>query len=53
MSAAKALQTTSIFEVVANMQESMEDNGLSQEVVDAIVRQGLEILFGLTDEAAE
>jgi hypothetical protein len=53
MSAAKSLQTTSIFQVVADMQERMEDHGLSPEVVDAIVRRGLEILIGLADEPVE
>lgn len=53
MSAAKAPRTTSIFQVVADMQESMEDYGISHEVVDAIVRQGLEILLGISDEAVE
>lgn len=53
MSAAKTIETTSIFQVVADMQETMEDTGLSPEVVDAIVRRGLEILFGLSEESAE
>ena len=53
MSAAKTIETTSIFQVVADMQESMEDNGLSPEVVDAIVRRGLEILFGFSEESTE
>ena len=53
MSAAKSPQTTNIFQVVSDMQESMESYGLSQEVVDALVRQGLEILLGIDDDSFE
>ncbi len=53
MSAAKYSQTTNIFQVVSEMQESMENKGLSQEVVDALVRHGLEILLGIDDDSAD
>ncbi len=43
-------QTTNIFQVVAEMQETMESHGFSQEVVDALVREGLEILLGATED---
>ncbi len=53
MSAGKSLQTTNIFQVVSDMQETMEGHGLSQEVVDALVRHGLEILLGTDEESTE
>lgn len=53
MSAAKHPRTTSIYQVVADLQESMEDDGVSHDVVDVIVTRGLEILFGLEEEPAE
>jgi hypothetical protein len=53
MSAAKNPQTTNIFQVVSDMQESMENHGLSQDVVDALVRHGLEILLGTDDDSSE
>lgn len=46
-------RTTSIFEVVAKLQESMEDNGLSRDLVDVIVKRGLEVLLGSYDDTAE
>lgn len=53
MSPADFTETTNIFQVVSDMQETMENNGLSREVVDALVRHGLEILLGLEEEASE
>lgn len=53
MSAGNSIETTNIFQVVSDMQETMENHGLSQEVVDALVRHGLEILLGLDEETAE
>jgi len=53
MSASNSPQTTNIFQVVSDMQETMEGHGLPQEVVDALVRHGLEILLGMDDESAE
>ena len=53
MSAGNSPESTNIFQVVSDMQETMENHGLSQEVVDALVRHGLEILLGLDDEPAE
>ena len=40
-------------QVVADMQESMEDSGLSTELVDVIVTRGLEILLGRLDDSAQ
>jgi len=53
MSRASNRRTTSIFQVVADMQESMEDSGLSTDLVDVIVTRGLEILLGTLDESAQ
>ena len=53
MSAGNSLEQTNIFQVVSDMQETMESHGFSQEVVDALVRHGLEILLGMDDESAE
>jgi hypothetical protein len=53
MSAGTSHETTNIFQVVSDMQETMENHGLSQEVVDALVRHGLEILLGLDEEFSE
>jgi hypothetical protein len=53
MSAGNSNQTTNIFQVVSDMQETMESHGLSQDVVDALVRHGLEILLGMDDESTE
>ena len=53
MSAGNSYETTNIFQVVSDMQETMENHGLSQEVVDAMIRHGLEVLLGLEDEATE
>ena len=38
--------TTNLFQVVAKLQQSMEDRGLDDEVVDAIIQRGLEVLLG-------
>lgn len=48
-----ASRITSIFQVVADMQETMEESGLSSELVDVIVTRGLEILLGRLDESAQ
>lgn len=53
MSAGNSHESTNIFQVVSDMQETMENHGLSQEVVDALVRHGLEILLGLDDDPVE
>ena len=53
MSPASSSRTTSIFKVVADMQESMEDSGLSSELVDVIVTRGLEILLGRLDDSEQ
>lgn len=53
MSPATTPRTISIFQVVADMQESMEDSGLSSELVDVIVTRGLEILLGTLDDSAQ
>ncbi len=45
-----AIQTTTLYEVVAEMQASMEDSGFSSELVDEIVSRGLSILFGDRDD---
>lgn len=50
MSATSSAQITNLFQVVADMQEQMEESGYSSEVVDAIVARGLAILFGNSDE---
>ena len=50
MSATKSAQITNLYQVVADIQEQMEDSGYSSEVVDAIVARGLAILFGNKDD---
>jgi hypothetical protein len=42
-------EVTSLYEVVAEMQESMEEIGLPNEIVDAIVSRGLEVLLGFEE----
>lgn len=50
MSASNSQQITNLFDVVADMQEQMEESGYSSELVDAIVARGLSILFGIGDD---
>ena len=50
MSASKSVQTTCLFQFVANIQERLEEGGFSPDLVDAIVARGLSILFGLPEE---
>ncbi len=50
MSASQGAPSTNLFQVVADIQEQMEDSGYSSEVVDAIVARGLAILFGSFDD---
>lgn len=50
MSASQTTQITNLFDVVADMQEQMEESGYSTELVDAIVTRGLSILFGAFEE---
>ncbi len=50
MSASQSAPITNLFQVVADIQEQMEDSGYSTEVVDAIVSRGLAILFGRADD---
>ncbi|MCP4443801.1 MAG: hypothetical protein GY811_00460 [Myxococcales bacterium] len=50
MSATQSAQTTNLYQVVADMQEQMEETGYSSELVDAIVTRGLSILFALSDD---
>ncbi len=46
-----AIQTTTLYEVVAEMQASMEESGFSSELVDQIVSRGLSILFGAHEDS--
>ncbi len=50
MSATNSVQVTNLYQVVADIQEQMEDSGYSSEIVDAIVARGLTILFGTSDD---
>jgi hypothetical protein len=50
MSASNSAQITNLYQVVADIQEQMEESGYSSEVVDAIVSRGLAILFGNNDD---
>ena len=50
MSASNTAQITNLFDVVADMQEQMEESGYSSEIVYAIVTRGLSLLFGQGDD---
>jgi hypothetical protein len=49
----RSQHNTTLWQVVANMQERMEQQGLSQDLVDIIVQRGLELLLCADEERDE